>query len=218
MDRSNIILYGAKGSGSVAVEATLQLLGASYDLADIPGEDPEAFVAGVKGVNPMLQVPAMVLPSGELMTESAAMLLWLADQYPAAGMAPPPFDPRRAQFLRWMVYIPAAIYSLYWIRDAPSRLAATSEAEAIVLERTAERIADCWRMMDEQVNPGRYILGDELTVLDIYVAVVSRWTPRRQRFYEVAPKMAQVVKRVDADPRLAEFWTKRFPFVEGWEG
>ena len=66
--------------------------------------------------------------------------------------------------------------------------------------------------MDAQVSPSRYILGDELTVLDLYVAVVSRWSPRRQRFYAEAPKMAEVVRRVDADPRLADFWARRFPF------
>jgi GST-like protein len=69
-------------------------------------------------------------------------------------------------------------------------------------------------MMDAQLDPGRYILGDELSVLDLYVAVVSRWGPGRARFYHEAPKMAGVVRRVDADPRLAAFWAKRFP-LEG---
>ena len=80
------------------------------------------------------------------------------------------------------------------------------------------RIADCWAMMDAQVEPGRYTLGDSLTVLDLYVTVVSRFRPRRQRFYAVAPKLAEVVKRVDTDPRLAAFWAARFPFSDGWEG
>jgi GST-like protein len=71
--------------------------------------------------------------------------------------------------------------------------------------------------MDEQIAPGRYILGDELSVLDLYVAVVSRFAPGRARFYRSAPKMGEIVRRVDADPRLAEFWMKRFPFAEGWE-
>ncbi len=83
---------------------------------------------------------------------------------------------------------------------------------AVILERTAERIAACWATMDSQVSPGRYILGDELTVLDLYVAVVSRWRPRRARFYQEAPKMAEVVRRVDQDERLAAFWAERFPF------
>ncbi|RZJ44773.1 MAG: glutathione S-transferase family protein, partial [Brevundimonas sp.] len=77
---------------------------------------------------------------------------------------------------------------------------------------TADRIADCWAVMDSQINPGRWLLGDELTVLDLYVAVVSRWTPRRERFEAVAPKMAAVMKRVDALPELQAFWTERFPF------
>jgi GST-like protein len=78
-------------------------------------------------------------------------------------------------------------------------------------------------MMESQLTPlsekigGRYLLGDDLTVLDLYVAVVSRWGSRRKRFYEVAPRMSQVVRRVDADPRLTDFWAERFPFVEGWE-
>jgi GST-like protein len=71
--------------------------------------------------------------------------------------------------------------------------------------------------MDEQIQPRRFLLGDTLGVLDLYVATVSRWSPRRQRFYREAPKMAEVVQRVDADPRLAEFWQARFPFYEGWE-
>ena len=72
-------------------------------------------------------------------------------------------------------------------------------------------------MMDAQVQPGRYILGDRLTVLDLYVTVVSRFRPRRQRFYAAAPKLAEVVKRVDEDPRLTAFWEVRYPFDDGWE-
>jgi len=213
-----ITIYGAPGFGSVAVEAALTLLGVPYEAVDIAADNPDAFLAAAAAVNPLKQVPALVLPSGELMTESAAMLIWLADQHPEARMAPGLDDPKRAQFLRWMVYIPAAIYSMFWVRDVPARLAADAEAEKVIMARTAERIAECWRLMDEQVSPGRFILGDDLSVLDLYVTMVSRWAPRRRRFYEVAPKMSEVVRRVDADPRLAEFWAERFPFSEGWEG
>ncbi len=68
-----------------------------------------------------------------------------------------------------------------------------------------------------QLQPGKYLLGEDLSVLDLYVATVSRWSPGRRRFYEVAPGLADIVRRVDADPRLATFWTQRFPFTQGWE-
>ncbi len=212
------VIYGAAGSGSVPVEAALTLMGAPFEVVEGAtwSRDPE-ILARVGAVNPMKQIPALVIPAGEVVTESAAILLWLTEQHPDAGLAPPPGDPLRAQFLRWMVYLPAAIYSLYWIRDDPTRLCPSELAEQ-VKRRTADRIVDCWRMMDEQLEPGDYLLGDRLSVLDLYVAVVSRWGPRRRRFYEAAPKMAGVVRRVDQDPRLAGFWARRFPFESGWEG
>ncbi|WP_269715440.1 glutathione S-transferase family protein [Caulobacter sp. NIBR2454] len=214
----NLTVYGAVGSGSIAVEAALTLLGIDYELVEAPTWEGEAERAKVAPLNPLKQIPTLVFPDGEVMTESSAMLLWLADAYPEAGLAPGLTDPRRRQFLRWMSYIPASIYSMFWVLDEPSRLAAGPEAEAVIQERTIERIADCWRMMDEQVEPGTYIQGEQLTVLDLYVTVVSRWRPRRRRFYEVAPKLAEVVRRVDEHPLLQEFWAKRFPLEGGWEG
>ena len=202
MDKPYVV-YGQKGTGSVPVEATLLLLGEPYEVIERgPSEDRPAG-------NPMQQVPVLALPNGELMTESAAILIHLADSHPAARMSPALDDPRRPAFLRWMVYVSAQIYALVWARDDPGRLAADEAHKPVILERTAERIAYCWRMMDAQISPGRYILGDDLSVLDLYVTVVSCWGPRRERFYREAPKMAEVVRRVDQDARLLEFWAER---------
>ncbi len=216
MDKS-FTVFGAAGSGSVPVEAALTLLGLPYEVVEAPAWEQDATVqATIGAVNPMRQIPALVLPSGEIMTESAAILTWLADSHPESGLAPGLSDPKRPAFLRWMSFVSASIYSHYWLRDDPGRLARTPEAQDYLLRRSTQRIADCWAMMDAQVEPGRYILGDALTVLDLYVTVVSRFRPRRQRFYAAAPKLAEVVKRVDEDPRLTAFWAKRYPFDEGW--
>lgn len=218
MMNSVYTIYGALGSGSVPVEATLTLLGQPYAVVEAPTWEGAAQQAKLVGINPLKQIPALITPDGETITESAAILIWLADSHPEARLAPSLDSPLRAQFLRWMVFVPAAIYSLFWVRDDPSRLAGPDAgAQARVKAATAERIADCWAMMESQLTPGRYLLGDDLTVLDLYVAVVSRWGPRRRRFYEVAPRMGEVARRVDADPKLAAFWAERFPFVEGWE-
>ena len=208
------VVYGAKGAGSVPVEAALTLIGLPYEVVEAAAWESEAERAKVAKVNPMLQIPALVLPSGEVLTESAAILMWLAEQHPQAQLAPPVGDPQRAAYLRWMSFLPASIYSLYWIRDDPTRLAADAAAAEVIKTRTAERIAECWRIMDAQVSPGRYLQGDRLGVLDLYVTVMSRWTPRRERFYREAPKMAEVVRRVDAEPRLQAFWAERFPLED----
>jgi GST-like protein len=213
-----ITIYGARRSGSVPVEAALTLIGLPYQvverapLREVGADEP------AHEINPMRQVPSLVFPGGELMTESAAILIWLADRYPEAGLAPAPLHRRRAAFLRWMTFVSAQIYALFWVRDDPSRLSADPGEQARIRARTAERIADCWRVMDEQIQPSRFLLGERIGVLDLYVTVISRWGPRRRRFYEVAPKMAEVVRRVDTEPALEAFWAERFPFAEGWEG
>ena len=215
----SLTLFGAKGSGAVAVEAALTLIGRPYRLVEsFQWDGDPADGERVLAANPMRQVPALVLPSGEVLTESAAILVWLAEQHPESGLAPPPGDPRRGQFLRWMSFVASAIYSLYWVKDEPRRLVPDPAAQPVLVDRSEGRILDCWRMMGEQVTPGRYILGEALSVLDLYVAVVSRFRPRRRRFYEAAPSLADPVRRVDADPSLRALWAERMPFSEGWEG
>jgi GST-like protein len=213
------MLYSALGSGGVAVEAALTLIGAAYELVEAPTYDPGEKAAGdrVLAANPMRQVPALVFPSGEVMTESAAILVRLGELHPEAGLAPGVDDPRRSQFLRWMGFVSSAIYAHYWLKDDPLRLVSDAGQVAVVEDRLNARIAECWAIMERQVAPGLYILGEEMTLLDVYVAVVSRFRPRRQRFYEVAPRLGEVVRRVDADPRLAAFWPERYPFFEGWD-
>jgi GST-like protein len=210
-------IFGAVGSGSVPIEAMLTLAGIPHAVIEAVTWEDEAARKLVETVNPLRQVPALVLPSGEVMTESAAILIHLADLHPEARLAPGLGDPARAQYLRWMVYVSAAIYAFVWIIDDPTRIGAGKEQARPMIDRIHDRRIDCWRMMDAQITPGRYILGDALSVLDLYVAVVSRFAPGRRRFNESAPKMAEIVRRVDADPRLTEFWSRRFPFNAGWE-
>jgi GST-like protein len=211
-------LYGAPGSGATPVYMALSLIGAPVRLVDVAPWQGEAEREKLDAVNAMRQVPVLVLPSGEVMTESAAILIWLGDRYPDAGLAPRVDDPLRAQYLRWMAFVSGAIYSMYWIRDEPSRLADSPEAEAVVADRSADRIAECWRIMDAQMPRGsRYLLGDRIGMLDLYVTVVSRWQPRRLRFYREAPRMAEVVRRVDTEPRLLDAWAARYPFNGAWE-
>lgn len=215
---SHYILYSAQGSGGVAVEAALTLAGVPFELREAMtfGREP-ADGDRVLEVNPLRQVPALVLPGGEVMTESAAILIRLGELHPQADIAPPPDDPRRGPFLRWMSFVSSAIYSFYWQKDDWFRLVADPAAHPAYDAAIQDRISECWAVMEAALTPGRYLLGDDLTALDLYVTVVSRFRPRRQRFYAAAPRMGEVVRRIDADPRLAALWAERYPFEPSWD-
>jgi len=207
-----LTLYGAQASGSVAVEAALVLLGLPYRLIEGATWAEAQARERVAPVNAMRQIPTLLLPGGEVMTESAAILIDLADRHPHAHLSPAIDDPRRRQFLRWMLFVSSAIYALHWIKPDVGRIGAPPGARDAVVNAVHERIAFCWAQMDSQLEPARYLLGDELTVLDLYVTVVSRFGPWRERFYGAAPRLSPVVRRVDEDPRLVDFWRARFPF------
>lgn len=218
------LLYSAQGSGGVAVEAALTLMGQPYELIEAMTFEFDDPASGdrVLAANPMRQVPALVLPPkagepGEVLTESAAILVRLGELHPDAGLAPGPDDPARGQFLRWMSFVSSAIYAFYWQKDDPFRLVADPAAHPAYDAAIQDRISDCWAAMEAQVSPGPWILGERLSVLDLYVTVVSRFRPRRQRFYAAAPRMGEAVRRLDADPRLAAFWAERYPFEPGWD-
>lgn len=215
--RDSYTVYGAPASGSVPIEAALTLAGVPYEVVEKGTVQDITKSPDMLAVNPLGQVPALVLPTGEVMTESAAILIYLADQYPAAQLGPSIDDSRRPAFLRWMTFVSTAIYGLAWIRSDPMRLVSDERQMAVIQDRIADRRAECWRKMNHQIATGPFLMGNQLGVLDLYVATVSRWSPRRRRFYHEAPDMAAAVRLVDADPRLAALWEERFPFTAGWE-
>ena len=209
--QDSLTLFGAPSSGAVAVEATLTLLDIPFTVIEGATWASEAARERVGSRNSMRQIPTLVLPDGEILTESAAILLYLADKHPAACLSPGPNEAARRQFLRWMFFVSSAIYALHWIKPDVRRIGAPESARDEVIDAVHERISFCWRTMDSQVSPGLYLLGNQLTVLDLYVAVVSRFGPWRDRFYAAAPRMTPAIRRVDEDPRLKSLWSNRFP-------
>lgn len=206
-----LTLYGAAASGSVAVEAALTLLDIPFTVIEGATWASEQARQRVGAQNAMRQIPTLLLPDGEMLTESAAILIYLADAHPASKLAPGLNEPARRQFLRWMFFVSSAIYALHWIKPDVGRIGAPQSARDDVVNAVHERIAYCWKTMDAQLTPGRYLLGESLSVLDLYVAVVSRFGPWRERFYTEAPRMAPVIRRVDEEPRLQALWQRRFP-------
>src|SRR5262245_45539577 len=101
-DMSKFTLLALEGWGSAIAEAALAVAGVDYQIekVDPRGEGQDRLLK----LNPLGQLPTLVLPDGRVMTESAAIVLYLSELKPEAGLAPPPGDPSRPDFLRWLVF------------------------------------------------------------------------------------------------------------------
>lgn len=201
-------LYGRAGWGSTIVEAQLDWYGLPF--AFEPVEDlfksPDAR-RKLEKVNPLAQVPTLVLPNGEIMSESAAITLLLADITGTESLVPGSGTPERARFLRWLVFLVANIYPTFTYADDPARFVSVNAARdpfRAAADAYAQRL---WRQVETEAR-APWFLGERFSALDLYVAVMTRWRPRRGWFEIETPKLFAIARRVDVLPQLAEMWKR----------
>lgn len=203
-------LYGEPGWGSAIVEAQLAWHGLAHEFVrtgDLLGSEEAR--ARLVAVNPLAQTPTLVLDDGTVMTESAAITLHLADLTGSDDLVPGPRSPERAAFLRWLVYLVANIYPTFTYGDVPSRFVSVEEAQKRfreALDRYEERL---WGHV-ETAAVGPWFLGARFSALDIYLAVMTRWRPKRAWFAKHAPKLHGAATGADALPLLRDVWARNF--------
>ena len=81
-------LYGKKGSGSASAQAALGIIGAPFRIVETASWEPNDAFAELLKVNPLGQIPTLVLPDGSVLTESAAILIHLGSAHPDSGLLP----------------------------------------------------------------------------------------------------------------------------------
>jgi GST-like protein len=204
-------LIGARGWGSAIAEALLERAGLPYQLEDIDTSKPPSESTRLTSLNPLAQVPTLLLPNGTVMTESAAIALHIADRTPAAQLVPPPGDPTRDAFLRWLVFIVANVYPMYTVGDDPSRFVSTEAAQKELRASTDAYREKSWRIVEANIAPGPWFLGARFSALDVYVKVMSHWRPGREWLQAHCPKLMSVAVAAGKEPRLAKVWQRHFP-------
>lgn len=168
------VLYGAPGFGSMAAEAALEELGADYQFVEAERDAAGAFSAAYMAINPRGQMPALRLPDGSVMTETAAILTHLADAFPEACMAPAPGTPARAQHDRWLSFLQVNVYEGILRSGYPDRYTADPATAPAVQAAAKDYVQRHLQLFDAAII-GPYSLGDRLSMLDLYVWMFAQW-------------------------------------------
>jgi GST-like protein len=205
-----IELYGCRGCGSAVIEALLERAGVEFTYHEVAPWKPGAAADAFKTINPLAQVPTLKLADGTVMTESAAMIVALDEAHPSARMLPPAGDPRRPVALRWVVFIAGNMYPAISVRDFPERWVRSDAAREELKDGAVDRLKVYWTMLEDALNPAPYLLGGEMTALDLYAAMLARWQPGRAWIDEHCPRMAAAIALAELDPTVARVWARNF--------
>lgn len=206
---TNPLLLGCKGWGSAIVECAFALARLALDREEADYREGGPAPARVLEVNPLGQVPALVLPGGTVLTESLAIIHYVNDLVPQAALIPPAGDPSRATFYRSIVFIVAAIYPTFTYGDAPRKWVDDDAGAAMLRESTDRHREALWKQLEAQAR-APWFLGERRSAIDLYVAVMTRWRPRSRWFEENTPKLAAIAKKAAALPEIAPVMERNF--------
>jgi len=202
-------LYYSPGAASMVVHLALLELGAPHELRLVDFEAGAQHDAKYLKLNPRGVVPTLVI-DGRPMSESAAILMLLAERHPEARLAPAPGTPEREAWLQWVVYLSNTLMSTYRFWFYPPELGAAEHTPA-VREALQKKIEGVWDLLDAQLQAnGPYLLGKDFSGADLLLTMLMRWSRNMPRPVTEWPALKRLADLVRARPS----WKKLYR-IEG---
>ena len=201
-------LYARNTAGSMAPEALLALAGADYKVIVLQRKPDGSFHDFFHELNPKAEVPTLILPDDSVMTESAAIMIHLADLYPDKGLAPAIGTPERARYLRWMIYLATQLYPSDLRLFYPERYTADPAGAAAIKIRAEEMMMAEFAIYAGALGDGPFLLGSRMTAVDIYAAMLCSWAPDVARLFAAHPNLGRMYEAVVAVPQVKAVWAR----------
>jgi glutathione S-transferase len=191
-------LYFAPGACSLAPHIAASELGINVDLEQVDIREKKTKSGkDYWTINPKGQVPVLELDNGERFTEAAVILQYMADQKPAAGLAPAAGSAERYRMLEWLSFVGSEMHKTYGPLFRPTTPDEFKKLSREVIGRRLE-----W--LNKQLSGKQYLLGDKFTLADMYMFAVLRWSPSQGIDLGTWPNVKAYADRVAARPKVAE--------------
>lgn len=193
MTDDSLIFYHAPHTRSSAVAVLLEELGAPHERRVLNVKAGEQRQPAFLAINPMGKVPAIV-HRGALVSEQAAIFIYLADLFPQAGLTPRIADPDRGPYLRWLAF--------YGSSFEPAILDRAMQREPAPLATSPYGSYDLvLETLGAQLRANAFIAGPRLTAADILWGVALRWVTGF-KLIPVTPEITAYVDRIAGRPSV----------------
>jgi GST-like protein len=196
-------------TGTCAVKAALTEAGAPFEEVEITTSKKQHLTEEYRRINPRQQVPSLMLPDGSIMTEGPAILLHIADAHPEIRLAPTPGTSERAQHDRWLIFFAVNVYEGELRKMSGERYTTEANAKQSVEAAAKTYVDGHYSIFEEALGDGPCFFGDDLTVLDIYIWMLSNW--QDAAWLEAnCPKIVRLANTVKVRPKIAPIHEENF--------
>ena len=185
-----ITLHYHPFSRAAGVVWTLEEIGQPYELAFVDTRKNEQKASGLLALNPMGKIPVLV-DGDVVVTEVAAIALYLADRYAAGRLAPALDDPRRGAYFRWSLFAPSVI--------EPGAMAKLQKWEFRAGQAGWGDFDAMMKTIDHAIGSGPWLLGDMFSIADVVFGGTLRYMVRFGML-QASPAITAYVERLGARP------------------
>ena len=208
-DQDMMKLYYSPGSCALASHIALEEAGADYETVRISFGDEEQRSADFLAVNPKGRVPALVTDRGSL-SETPAILLYIAQRHPQAGLAPLDDPFATAQLQAFNNYLCATVHVAHAHGGRSSRWADEQSSFDDMKRKVPETVRACFELIESEMFEGPWVLGESYSLCDPYLYTLTRWLERDSIDVATLPKTHAHLQRIEARPAVQKVLADHF--------
>lgn len=195
-------LYYAPGACSLASHITLEELGVAFERRRVDFATTEQQSAGYRAINPKARVPTLITPRGSL-TETPAILAFLAQSHPDAALAPLDDPYAFAELQAFNSYLCSTVHVAHAHRGRGQRWADDQAAIEAMQRKVPETMTACFQLIEDRLIKGPWVMGERYTVADPYLFTVTRWAVRDTVDIARFPKVTEHHRLMNDRPAVA---------------
>jgi glutathione S-transferase len=210
-------LFFSPGSAAMAPHALLEEIGAPHELVELDVIAKEHERPEYKKLNPNGRIPTLV--DGDFVIfETAAICLYLCDQHPEAGLAPPVGTAERGRFYQWLAFLSNTVQAGFSDWFHPEWTFTDLAQQEALKARAEEKLGAHFQVLNDGIGAGPFVAGPRYSVCDIYLTMLVRWSRFFARPAWQWPNVRRVAAATHARPAFRRMmdaqgilWPENFP-------
>ncbi len=194
--------YYSPGACSLASHIVLEELKLSYDAQAIDLKKGQQKSAEFLAINPHGVVPTLVLDDGNVLTENIAILLYLAELMPEAGLVPAAGTLARAHCYEWLSFIASDMHKAFVPIFKPAHFIADPGAQQELVSKAREKVIQVMNLAEQKLTAKEFALGANYSICDPYLLVLFQWAKKLQFPIEQWPYYAKLAAKLYQRPAV----------------